>query len=207
MAAVVPLAAGVPVAAAVRVAADAAATPLSRIVSPIRFGSTLSHDGRWPPVRRVGGAQVVAVGEVLPPAAPPFDADEAGGLEVAHSPVDRVDGAAHPLGQQPPRRHPRPGGAAVAQQERVEAQGGVGHVEVEDPLGDDGEPLRLDHERPSPVWAWVDVMGHPQREQVGTVTGNAAVRMGTGLGTGLGTQWERAAQHHGGSWTAPRTRE
>jgi hypothetical protein len=45
--------------------------------------------GRWRvPFGGVGGAHVVAVGEVLPAAAAVLDPDQADGLEVAHGPVD-----------------------------------------------------------------------------------------------------------------------
>jgi hypothetical protein len=45
-----------------------------------------------------------------------------------------------------PRRHPAARAVAVAQQQRVEAEGAVGDLGVDDPLLHDGEPLLLDEE-------------------------------------------------------------
>ncbi len=89
----------------------------------------------------VVGAHVVAVGQRPSGLGSVFDGEDAGGGEFFEGPVDCVDRAVQPAGQQYPAGHPHPGGVAVAGQDRVEAEGGVGHGGVEHPLGDDGETL------------------------------------------------------------------
>jgi len=93
----------------------------------------------------VVGAHVVAVGQRPSGVGSAFDGEDAGGGEFFEGPVDGVDRAVQPPGQQRPAGHPDPGGVAVAGQDRVEPEGGVGDGGVEHPLGDDSEAL-LDRE-------------------------------------------------------------
>jgi len=89
----------------------------------------------------VVGAQVVAVGQRPPALCAAFDGQDLGGGEFFEGAVDGIDGAMQPAGEQCPAGHPDAAGVAVAGEDRVEPEGGVGDGGVEHPLGDDGEAL------------------------------------------------------------------
>jgi len=70
-----------------------------------------------------------------------LDGQDAGGCEFFDGPVDRVDRAVQPAGEQRPAGHPHPAGVAVSGEVGVEAEGGARDGGVEHPFGDDGEAL------------------------------------------------------------------
>jgi hypothetical protein len=77
-----------------------------------------------------------------------LDTDQSGVDEFADGPVDGVNRTVQPDSQQFPAGHALPGGIAVPEEEGVDTEPGVGHIEVDDPRGDEGEGWVLDPQAP-----------------------------------------------------------
>jgi len=87
---------------------------------------------------------VVTVGEELLARPPVLDPDDPGVRELAHGPVDGVDRTAKTAREGGTRRHTGTRAVAVAQQQRVQPEGGVRDRRVDHPLGYEREAGFLD---------------------------------------------------------------
>ena len=112
-------------------------------------GRSAATPGRPAPIRVLRG-EVVAVGEVASSVPAVLDPYEAGVGELADSPVHGVNRTVQPDSQQFPAGHALPGGIAVAQEEGVDTERGVGDVGVDDPFGHEREGLVLDPQASRP---------------------------------------------------------